>query len=94
LRYTWRHTTPGLKEIRLSKCVCGWCVCGGGERGQGSSHAVHLEAHHESLEDAFAALTRPKQISGVCFRVDVTGWFGSCACWPSRVVMRACKPNL
>jgi hypothetical protein len=26
--------------------------------------AVHLEAHHASLEDAFAALTRPEQISG------------------------------
>jgi hypothetical protein len=26
--------------------------------------AVHLEAHHKTLEDAFAALTRPEQISG------------------------------
>lgn len=26
--------------------------------------AVHLEAHHNSLEEAFAALTRPEQISG------------------------------
>lgn len=26
--------------------------------------AVHLEAHHSSLEEAFSALTRPEQISG------------------------------
>lgn len=26
--------------------------------------AVHLEAHHNSLEEAFVALTRPEQISG------------------------------
>jgi hypothetical protein len=30
--------------------------------------AVHLEAHHKSLEEAFAALTRPEHISG--------GWGG------------------
>lgn len=26
--------------------------------------AVHLEAHHSSLEEAFTALTRPELISG------------------------------
>lgn len=31
--------------------------------------AVHLEAHHNSLEEAFVALTRPEQISGGC-----SGW--------------------
>lgn len=48
---------------------------GGGGGGQGGNKpsvtqqpmfAVHLEAHHASLEEAFAALTRPEQISGRC----------------------------
>jgi hypothetical protein len=41
--------------------------------------AVHLEAHHASLEDAFAALTRPEQISGVC----VCGFLEGGAVWQS-----------